>query len=345
MNDRQKKLLHILLTKSDMFFHIKDLAEQLHCSEKTIRNDLSIIEQSYSTNDHITLLRKPGTGISLQIDEAFKSEVFQNLLSINQTSERERVVEIAYQLLSSPMPLTLSTLAQKYYTNKTIIKDDLNQIKNWLTAFHLTLESKQRVGSTISGDELNKRNALANLSSLTSEDSDSRSPVLALFPQNEITLVRKTLKDLQQHFGIAFTDGGFDSLLIHTLIMIKRIKSHSALHIYKVNEDEYASLPFNMTAWFLDRLKYKLNISFPKNEQTYFSAHLLSAKIKYKGTNQIEPYHHPFTRKLTDHLIYNMDQSTQVHFQKDPVLHEGLMVHLHSAIHRIKFGFPIMNPY
>lgn len=45
MNDRQKDILRILLTEQQPHVLTKQLAERVNCSEKTVRNDLKVIDQ------------------------------------------------------------------------------------------------------------------------------------------------------------------------------------------------------------------------------------------------------------------------------------------------------------
>ncbi|WP_084361149.1 DeoR family transcriptional regulator [Neobacillus fumarioli] len=45
MNSRQKELLRILLVQEGGSLHIRDLAEKLSCSEKTVRNDLDRLDR------------------------------------------------------------------------------------------------------------------------------------------------------------------------------------------------------------------------------------------------------------------------------------------------------------
>ncbi|WP_082472214.1 HTH domain-containing protein [Paenibacillus bovis] len=45
LNARQQDILQLLLHHSGQFIQIQNVADQLHCSEKTVRNDCKMIEQ------------------------------------------------------------------------------------------------------------------------------------------------------------------------------------------------------------------------------------------------------------------------------------------------------------
>ncbi|MGY0692468.1 hypothetical protein ACW2QC_06685 [Virgibacillus sp. FSP13] len=97
MNGRQKDLLRVLLMNSEIFLHIDSLAEDLHCLEKTVRNDLNLIETFLRTYPSANLVRKPRVGLNLEIDEDERAQIFQSLFQTNSKSEEERIIKIAYR--------------------------------------------------------------------------------------------------------------------------------------------------------------------------------------------------------------------------------------------------------
>ncbi len=44
INTRQKEILYLLLSEPDDYLVVQDFADRVQCSEKTIRNDLKVIE-------------------------------------------------------------------------------------------------------------------------------------------------------------------------------------------------------------------------------------------------------------------------------------------------------------
>src|SRR5699024_5439852 len=138
MNNRQSELLRILLTDDANPLVIQDLSNRLACSEKTIRNDLNDIEAYLKQYETAVLIRKPGIGISLKVDEAERAKLFQSLHRTETIPEKERITEIAYQLLVSDKPITLQQLAEQYYVNRGEIKKDLDRLTKRLRSFDLS---------------------------------------------------------------------------------------------------------------------------------------------------------------------------------------------------------------
>lgn len=342
MNERQKKLLRVLLGNRDQFQSVGQLATALGCSEKTIRNDLKLIESILQSYPEARLVRKQGMGIYLAIAETERAQLFQTLFETDSKTAEKRVIEIAYQLLIRNKPSTLKQLAATHYTNSVIIKQDLDDIADWLKRFNLSIVSKQRIGSGISGAELDKRNALAHLSELVSPMME-RNDVLDLFPSYEVKAVRRLLKGLQSKYQIDFTAGGLESMLIHALIMIRRTRQQSPIILGKDQEVTRSTSAYQMTAWLLAQMEGQFQISFSESEKIYYTWHLVSS-IKQTAQNTELSESEAYRCEMVAQLNRKMQQLTMIPFENDHVLADGLFVHLHAVVHRIAYGLIIHNP-
>ena len=344
MNNRQKELLRILLVNEEGTLHIKDLSEKLDCAEKTVRNDLDRLQEYLLDFPSANLTRKPGFGISLEIDEEDRSMILRSLLTNEPKTNEERLIEIAYRFLTSNKPITFQYLADQYFVPKTTIKKDMETFTNWLQRYELELVCKQRIGNVIQGLELKKRNALAHLPELTSSIPHVKNYVLDLFLPYEITTVRKVLGEMQDKFSIALTDGAIESLLVHALIMVKRTRQRSPVFVQE-SEKESASkrVEYQYANWFFEQLESAFRLTFPVAERVYFTWHLISSKRTKEGSEQVLKNDEDAAEIVTE-FISKMGKLALFHFEADSILTNGLTVHLHSVINRIKYGFPITNP-
>ncbi|MCM3670916.1 BglG family transcription antiterminator [Mesobacillus maritimus] len=341
MNHRQRELLRLLLLREEGALQINDLAAELSCAEKTVRNDLDRLEEFLEEYPGTWLVRKPGIGISIEIDEHDRSEILRMLLSSEPKTVEERLFEMAFQLLTRKKGITLQYWADRYYVPKATIKKDLETITEWLERFGLELVSKQRVGHTVQGEELKKRNALAHLSELVPTD---KNVVLDLFFSYEIATVRTALKNMQQQFLIGFTDEAVESLLVHALVMIKRTRQKAPVFVTE-NEIETTEnrTEYSYASWFFSQLEEAFQLKFPKGERVYFTWHLISGKRLEEGT-QLDLQQNQETTDIVQALVGKMSKLTLYPFYDDSILMNGLAVHMHSVINRIRFGFPITNP-
>ncbi|MBM7573562.1 BglG family transcription antiterminator [Aquibacillus albus] len=344
MNDRQKQLLRILLTETKETFNIVHLADRLACAEKTVRNDLKRMDKLLDEYSSAHLKRQPGIGITLEINEAERSAIFQRLLSNEPKTSEDRITEIAYHLLVNDKAVTLQELAKSYYVPRATIKKDMDAIANWLKVFDLELISKPRIGNVVQGNEFNKRSALAHLSQLASSASSNKNYVLDLFLDYEITTVKKALNDMQHRYSIAFTDGAIESLLVHALIMIKRTRQKSPVFIPQDEKDSvHQYKEYQHASGFFENLESVFRITFPEDERIYFTWHLISSKKREGGTKDTA-FSDKYLMEIVTALTSKLSKLTLFSFEKDSVLAQGLAVHIHSVINRIKYGFPITNP-
>lgn len=343
MNNRQKELLRILLVHEEVM-NIKALAEQLDCAEKTVRNDLDRIEECIDEYPEISVIRKPGQGISVEGSKEDRSKILQALLTGDSKSSEERLFEMAFQLLTSQKPMTLQHFVDLYYVPKAAIKKDIETIAEWLERYELEIVSKPRVGNVIQGPELKKRNALAHLSELNPSSQYDKNAVLDLFLPYEIMVVKKAIQEMQHTFSISYTEEAANSLLVHALVMVKRTRQSAAIFV-QPSEKQEASMrkEFHYAKFLFASLEGFFSMTFPEEERVYFTWHLISSKRVGEGLQQAMNMDEE-TAELVQSIIDKMDRLTLMPYGKDGVLANGLAVHMHSVINRIKFGFPITNP-
>lgn len=202
MNKRQQEILQVLLSESNEYLLVQELADRMGCSEKTIRNDFKVIEGYLEKYSDALLIRRPGLGVCLEITDYDKGVLFNRLYAVRQdisyASDEERVLQIAYSLLMNVKSVTVQELAEQYFVNRAIVKKDLDRIENWLEDLGLELILKQRVGLTVEGDERNKRKALAKLSDLIHNQELMNQFIKKQFLYHEIEFVMAELKALQK---------------------------------------------------------------------------------------------------------------------------------------------------
>ncbi|KAA6451941.1 BglG family transcription antiterminator [Bacillus swezeyi] len=350
MNTRQKDILNLLLSEPDNYLIVQDFADKVKCSEKTIRNDLKTIEDYLNEHSHAQLIRKPGLGVYLNIEEHERVRLSHQLYiedngAAHQTDE-ERMLQIAYRLLMNAEPVSAKDIAAQHFLNKSAIKRDLNKIEEWLKRFDLTLVSKQRLGLKIEGNEKNKRKALARISDLIDNPEFTSQFIKSKFLSHEIDFVKKEFKSLQQRHSLYFTDETIENLLMHTLLMIRRIKMKQPISI---SQREIAIVEekkeYQWTFAFFKKLEAAFSVRFPREEAVYLTLHILGGKVRYplgeKGNSALE---NPLLPKVVRHLIDRVSERKALDFSQDQVLINGLNIHLNTVLNRLSYDLSVSNP-
>lgn len=342
MNERQRDLLEILLVNANTLFQIEKLRKSLDCSEKTVRNDLNLLATYLEAYPGATLTRKPGMGIMLEVKEETQAEIFRKMYQVKDETDEERMIEIAYHLLVSSHPITLKQLAEEYFTTLVEIKQDFERIGKWLIPFQLQIITRQRMGSIVEGEEFNKRNALAHLSELVSSP-ENRNCVLDFFPKGEIAAVQQMIRDTQLTYELELTDGRFESLVIHALIMIKRTRQRTPVIVSDDDaEKTVRTKGYEITTYLLHKLEDLLALKFPINEQVYYAWHMSSS---IQGVKVMDgQLSNGLSGNITQEIIQKVEYLTHIPFTDDQVLIDGLVIHVDAVMKRISYGFHITNP-
>lgn len=354
MNTRQKEILYLLLSEPDKYSLVQDFADRVNCSEKTIRNDLKIIEDYLDDYSDAHLTRKPGLGVYLDIEEHEKVRLCNELHTVKEEpkyqSDEERILQIAYDLLMNVQPVTAKEFADQYFLNRSTIKKDLNKIEKWLRRFSLALVSKQRIGLIIEGTEKNKRKALTRILDLINNPSITNQFIKKQFLYHEVEFIASELKVLQKRHSLYFTDDTLESLLLHTLMMIRRTKLKQSISISKreitvlQKKKEY-----KWTYEFLERLEKFFVIHFSEEEVVYLTLHILGGKVRYPKNDaswdlDIINEENSVLFKILCHLIYRVSELNALDFNKDQILKNGLKIHLYTTLNRINYDLSVSNP-
>ncbi|MED0935353.1 BglG family transcription antiterminator [Bacillus mobilis] len=351
MNKRQQEILKVLLSESNEYLLVQELADRIGCSEKTIRNDFKVIEEYLEKYSDALLIRKPGLGVCLEIKDYDRANLFNKLYAVKQdvsyASDEERVLQIAYSLLMNVKPVTVQELAEQYFVNRAAVKKDLDRIEKWLEELGLELILKQRVGLTVEGDERNKRKALAKLSDLIHNRELMNQFIKEQFLYHEIEFVMTELKALQKRYAIFFTDDTLENLLLHTLIMVRRMKlkqpiSMSTDNLTIVRETK----EYGWTLDFLTRLEFVFTVHFTEEEIAYLAIHVLGGKFRYQDEWEKSKLNvgSPVLSQVVSHLIDRMSKLNEIDFDKDTFLVEGLQMHLYTTLNRLQYNLSVSNP-
>ncbi|MDA1756553.1 BglG family transcription antiterminator [Bacillus cereus] len=351
MNKRQQEILQFLLSESNEYLLVQELADRIGCSEKTIRNDFKVIEEYVEKHSDALLIRRPGLGVCLEITDYDKSSLFNKLYAVKQdigyASDEERLLQIAYSLLMNVKPVTVQELAEQYFVNRATIKKDLDRIETWLEELGLDLVVKQRIGLTVESDERSKRKALAKLSDLIHNRELMNEFIKKQFLYHEIEFVMTELKALQKRYATFFTDDTLENLLLHTLIMIRRMKLKQPISISKGDLNIVRETKeYGWTLDFLTRLEFVFTVHFTEEEIAYLAIHILGGKFRYQDEwerNKLN-VNNPVLSQVVSHLIGRMSKLNEIDFGEDPFLLEGLQMHLYTTLNRLQYNLSVSNP-
>ncbi|SFS97866.1 BglG family transcription antiterminator [Marininema halotolerans] len=347
MRPRRVQLIrHLIQAKEPL--SVRFLAEEIGCSEKTVRNDLRVVKGYLEDQGYLTLTMRSGVGVYLEGSEQEKERVMHALKVIGSDDEKERdrgvrKLRLTRLLLEEDQPLTLADLAKELYISKGSVHSDLDQIEPWFLEHDLSIVRKPNVGIRVDGAEKARRLALSQLIKENRVCNEA-------FPGNdEISLIKDEINHLERSFSLSYTEEGITNLAIQLSVAMHRIRRLQRVNLSEEEMDHLKSQPEYRYAEFLaKRLEKRYAVHLPVQEIGYLTIHLLSAKVRQSveqpdrsdGEERVDAEAWELAHCMIRRLSSLLDQP----LDKDQSLLAGLGLHLHAALNRNRYGIHLDNP-
>jgi activator of the mannose operon (transcriptional antiterminator) len=349
MNDRQRKILRILLEETTEYLSSQQIADRLECSEKTVRNDSKLVDEWLEKHSNASITRKPNTGFFLEIGENERNVILEYLNKLQngnvELDEEKRLLQVLEWLLIENKHLTIHGLSETFYVNKVIVKKDLEKIKSFLQKFNLIITTKQKSGIEIEGKEQDFRAAIVQIPKFLGEQSVIKRGFLEnLFELHEIQAVTHGLEEMNQRICNTYTDETLQNLLMHILITIKRIKLGKQIELTNSEVEQIMKKKeYGLAVELMNVIEKSFAIRVPEIEIAYITMHLMGGKVQNASTENENDLDDD-VKVLTENLIQRISKISNLQFSSDRDLYTNLGIHLQSSMNRIMHGLIVTNP-
>lgn len=333
-----KKMMAYIYT--NRIVHYTELMELVHLSRRSVSKYLDILQEMVK-KEGINLKRKQNIGIYFEGDKD-KIEQIQRRISTNYrllgigTSERRNLL-LMYLVMHSE-PIIIDDLTEIFFVSKTTLSTDIQSLKLTLNSHQARIE-KNKCGIYVEAPERLKRRLATKIISEYWQQSVDPNKSFLNMPLNlmgftnkrTILKVQQIIEKFSKITQLTLTDYQYQSLFIHIVIMLGRIKNNNflSLDLKQKNCDK--------TGILIRLLENELKITIPNEEINYLNIHILaiergSVSLKDFNYSQSKPKELIFF--LKNHLI-----------DYDDHLINDLFLHLEPALSRFKLGLQIFNPY
>lgn len=367
MDRRLVSIMEILLN-SNKPVTINSLAKTLDVSNKTIRNDLKVLEK-WLSETNLILEKKPGVGTRIIGDEADKLRVLDYVEKkanyIEDYSPEDRKIYILKKLFMNNSVVTIEQLAKDLYVSRATVHKDLSSVEEWLNERNIKLLRKTGHGIKIKASETHLRKALSDLLCFNKDYEelkefleeppcsriDNKSLVqLENLLEIDFYKLEEILLETEKKLNYGFSDEAFLSLIIHIAIAIKRLHQGKDIILDKntlielKNQSEY-EIAYSLA----NDIEEAFGISFPPDEIGYLLLHILGTKANLSDNHEVSVQYLKSdegseTKEIAEEIIYIAERSLGVNLSNDEQLLNGLVLHLRPVINRIKYGLEISNP-
>ncbi|CUH95323.1 hypothetical protein P22_1393 [Propionispora sp. 2/2-37] len=352
LQPRQKQILKYLLPMED-FTPVRKIAAILHCSTKTVRNDLMVLEEN-----GINLEKMSGKGIRILPPQKNDVEdVLQEENSLGALSIEHRRMKIIFELLEGTKDkISIQSLSDKYFVSKTSIANDLKVIEDKLAKYNLRLR-KDTQGTQLVGSEMDIRKAMVDILNMLISSK-------TVFQEEPSRIDRETILELEEHFGkyqvdqvkaiiekaekllhFKITEPYYINLVTHILILIHRTKNGKTIYSeLKTETGNYDSSFYGVSQKMAHWLEDIFSIQINQEEVFYIYRYLTSSggivAQETKKPNEVDQYLEKIARKMI--RLSSAICPLQLTFSQS--LYNDLLLHLRPMMNRIVYNIEIKNP-
>lgn len=340
------------LMASDRDISLQQLADEYGISLRTVRADLLQLED-WLRKRGVSLVRDRSAGVQLRLATGQFGATSRSDGERPDYMDAEQRISLLLKQLLQEKSLSVKTVMEEYGISKNTLLQDLNEIRERLTCWELTL-NRDRGQLHIEGSEKRKRRAYLHL--LRSEITDDKllryildqrganySPIMPWkdwFEAQDAALLFDTIQRLEEKMGVQFTDAGYSTLILHLLMAMERLKG---THSIEMDRESLSELQGHETYELIKTevvplIERHFGVQLPASEIGYITQHILGAQ------KQSLPAEDLVIADLAKEIIVRIEQELGRPLQMMDQIVQGLVIHLKPAIYRAKFGLQSKNP-
>ncbi|RLK63817.1 PRD domain-containing protein [Atopobacter sp. AH10] len=350
LNNREYNILSYLKKFPNTYLTSQQLANALHLSDKTIRKYLKSLTRVLAEEGAV-IEATPGYGYQFRIDDEKLFYQFWKMASQQQAfprdvvqveEARDRQFFILHRFFFDQWRPHIRDIEDELYLSITSVKNVLNECRELLKPYQLTIDYGADHYLYIKGDELDQRHFMMDYF-FTPKYGNALNPYIdpSFLPEGvsfeSLTIV---VLDECREAQLLVSDFVIQNLVLHLALTIKRIQLGYPLLSPTNIKKEDAKLERTVAEAILKRIQKMMAITFPEEEVQYVAIHL-SGK-SHPRLNQKNADGQKY-KSLVD-LLEEMSAASEQAFEVDPILVEGLLTHLETLKVRLSNDIQLDNP-
>ena len=287
LEKRKTVILNTLLASKD-FVTSRDLAALTGVSIRTVKNDISSLNQLMDPLD-VKINSVPNKGYYLdgnaasvfsELNLMTENSKLKNFCRIPQDSN-ERIYYLIRKLLVVDYPLDMADLADEIYVSEATILKNLQKANIILSKRNLKLSLKDKRNIILQGSELSKRLAISEFFFHNDNSIPGDKGVFGKgLNRQEADGIQSLLRMVCSEFKIVLSDISLSNLVIHVFIALIRYRFYNFIEVDDKLRREYQSLSEYAAAKRLtEALEEAYAFTIPEDEIIYYAMHLRVKRI------------------------------------------------------------------
>ncbi|TFU57775.1 transcription antiterminator [Mammaliicoccus lentus] len=337
---RQLQLVDILV-KQKGYLTIRDYAEKLNISQRTVHNDLQKINE-YMLNQGFEVLKKPGRGVKVNHFEIFHKENDYKNSHIYSTDGRR--LEIIKLLLFDNRTVTFEYLSETFMVSKSSISYDLKFINYLLTKGNNTKLVSDFNGTRIVGSELDIQKSFQEFNSylfkmndniFENDENDKFSILFKYYGENIVKVCSRILYSYMRINSGIIAEHYVSNILSVLITLVYRIKNDFHISEMQLNNDDHYE---TIAESILKKVSLRINFKYKREDIKFLSKYLKSYHFEALPTENT-------FNEVTYKMIKKVSESLNIRLSDDEVLEGHLKSHIPPMIYRLQNNIHIKNPF
>ncbi|HBF37401.1 MAG TPA: hypothetical protein DDW50_08790, partial [Firmicutes bacterium] len=368
LSDRQYKILTVLHEQRG-YITIEMIADHIHCSAKTVRNDIGEIKNYLNLIQVGKIFVKPNKGVFLEAELSEWEKISSCFLQNGSENEEaiKRGQEILYQLLKGKqLKLSIQKMEEQLYVGRNGVEKALARVEPWLTRHQIKLVRKRGVGTCVEGEEYRLRLAMWDLFLSTQQSnlrqeygrfvvSVNQGPIAEISRREgycsgyDWSVAECTIREIESNNGFCFGYEAFERLSFRIGLMVTRSRQgKSTDQLPKIEQLYCDGLESEIADQLAERLEKESQCKIPFCEREFLRIILETSEIQGFQNQEISnsfqnryKHLHRFAAKL----ISFMGVILKCNFKSERILAENLFLYLRSAIAQLQYDIHVENPF
>lgn len=324
-----------------------EIADEVGLSEKTVRIRLNELKDWMEQQDFGRIQKRQGAGVWLECSEEERQRLERYLdrgtnlvLQVQLDNSNKQLIGKLLKLKPGEIT-TLQQLAESLYLSAPTVGKLLKAVSGWFSDRGLKIVSMRSKGICLEGNEYSFRTAIRDyMMDLMPEVWDALLGTFA--PGVDTARIRRIIVEAESAWRIELADDSFKMVWLMTCLSLARysgddfeISNTDVENIQNYNEYSFAESIYQ-------RIEKVYQISVSENDVMLLAVLLLTArKIKnFSGISQ-EAYTKNYDTGLVEFVKQVIDligTVLDIDLTGDEILQESLLLHMRSAIFRMKYS-------
>ncbi|MGE8204742.1 BglG family transcription antiterminator [Heyndrickxia sp. NPDC080065] len=353
MKERTQRVFTRFLTVNT-HLTFEDLSKEFYISERTLRNELVLINKYLAENNYPIVTTTRGKGLNLTLSNKDRKTLLMQIGGNRKKDyyqPNERFLALLLDIVDTTKTTVLYEMEEKLQVSKSTLDEDMRKLRRFLKDYAITVVSLPKQGVVLQGDERSIRSMLYDVvNSMTDIDhlmryKDSDAVITVIDRLLLDYLDTRVLEVIGEHYDDILKRSRLDSnhtyrnqIILFLSIWVRRVQEGNTVsELAKVR----AEIKEGPVRNFVDLTCMEFALYPSLNEIKYITFTIESFNPKDMNNS----FDWVTAQLLAIQLIEHVEKVTGIPFsQEEDDLYEGLYKHITGLLTRGRNDLQVYNP-